>query len=81
MFLVRMQDEVHRYAISFHRSKREKKIKNSFFDDIEGIGLKRKEALLKAYPSLNELNNATLEELITIVPENVAKAIIDKRNK
>lgn len=81
MFLVRMQDEVHRYAITFHRSKREKKIKNSFFDDIEGIGLKRKEALLKAYPSLNELNNATLEELITIVPENVAKAIIDKRNK
>ena len=61
MFLVRMQDEVHRYAISFHRAKREKKIKNSFFDGIKGIGAKRRETLLKTYPSLNELNNSTYE--------------------
>ena len=81
MFLVRMQDEVHRFAISFHRAKREKKIKNSFFDDIIGIGIKRKETLLKAYPSLNELKSATYEELISLVPEHVAKAILEKINK
>ena len=81
MFLVRMQDEVHRYAISFHRAKREKKIKNSFFDGIKGIGAKSRETLLKTYPSLNELNNATYEELITLVPSQVALDIIKKRDE
>lgn len=81
MFLVRMQDEVHRFAITFHRNKRSKKIKSSFFDDIEGIGIKRKELLLKTYPSLNELKSATKEELITIVPEKVAINILNKINK
>lgn len=78
MFLIRMQDEVHRYAITFHRKKREKKIKNSIFDDIPGIGIKRKEALLKAYPSRNDLLNATVEELMNILPKSVAIEIVNK---
>ena len=48
LFLVRMQDEVHRFAITFHRQKRSKKVISSFFDNIEGIGEKRKE-MLKTY--------------------------------
>lgn len=81
LLLVRMQDEVHRFAISFHRKKRSKKMTNSFFDDIEGIGDKRKEVLLKAYPSLNELKNASLEELEQLVPKNVALMILEKIHK
>lgn len=81
LFLVRMQDEVHRFAISFHRKKRSKKLTNSFFDDIEGIGEKRKELLLKAYASLNELKQASLEELQQIVPKKVAQIIKEKLNK
>ena len=78
--LVRMQDEVHRYAISFHRFKRNKNVNKSFFDDIEGIGMKRKELLLKAYPSLESLKNASINELSQIVPLSIAKKIIEKIN-
>lgn len=78
LFLVRMQDEVHRFAITFHRKKREKKIGISVFDDIDGIGIKRKETLLKAYPSIDSLKSATLEELKALVNENIAKEIIEK---
>ncbi len=78
LFLVRMQDEVHRFAISFHRQKREKKIQKSVFDDIKGIGMKRKENLLKAYPSLEQLKNATLEELKALVNESIAIEILEK---
>ena len=80
LFLVRMQDEVHRYAISFHRQKRSKKLGLSFFDNIEGIGMKRKELLTKAYPSLASLKSATLEELTQLIPIEVAKRIIEKIN-
>ena len=81
LFLVRMQDEVHRFAITFHRQKRSKKMISSFFDNIEGIGEKRKEMLNKAYPSLDSLKNASLEELSQIVPQEVGQRIIDKLNK
>ena len=81
LFLVRMQDEVHRFAITFHRQKRSKKVISSFFDNIEGIGEKRKEMLNKAYPSLDSLKNASLEELSQIVPQEVGQRIIDKLNK
>lgn len=81
LLLVRMQDEVHRFAISFHRKKRSKRLTQSFFDDIEGIGNKRKELLYKAYPSLSDLKSASIEELEQIVPNKVAKLIIEKINK
>lgn len=76
--LTRMQDEVHRYAINTHIKKRNKNMFNSVFDDIKGIGSKRKEELIKTYPSINELKSATLEELKQLLPEEVANALFDK---
>ncbi len=81
LLLVRMQDEVHRFAITFHRSKRSKKILTSFFDDIPGIGQKRKEILNKTYPSLESLSNTTIEELMQIVPKACAIDILKKLNE
>lgn len=76
--LTRMQDEVHRYAINTHIKKRNKNMFNSVFDDIKGIGAKRKEELMKTYPSIKELKNATLEELEQLLPLDTAKALYDK---
>lgn len=78
--LMRMQDEVHRYAITFHRSLREKSHFKTLYDDIEGIGKKRKEVLLSLYPTMESLKAVTEKELIQIVPEKVAKAILEKRD-
>ena len=75
LMLVRMQDEVHRYAITFHKDKRNKGVTHTLFDDIKGIGKKRKEMLLKAYPSLDSLKKATKEELMQLVPEDIASKI------
>ena len=58
LLLTRMQDEVHRYAITTHIKKRNKSVFNSVFDDVDGIGEKRKEQLIKAFPSISELKNA-----------------------
>lgn len=81
LMLVRMQDEVHRYAITFHKDKRGKGLTHSFFDDIKGIGKKRKELLLKAYPTLDSLKKADVVELSQIVPPNIASEIYDRVNK
>ena len=78
LMLVRMQDEVHRYAISFHKDKRGKGLTQTIYDDIKGIGKKRKEMLLKAFPSLDSIKKASLEELIQIVPKDIALEIKDK---
>lgn len=76
--LTRMQDEVHRYAISTHIKKRSKTMFNSVFDDIKGIGTKRKELLIKTYPSINELKNAKIEEIMQLLPEKQAKELYEK---
>ena len=60
--LMRMQDEVHRFAISYHRHKREKSFFETIYDDIPGIGKKRRIQLLSAYPTLDSLKSGTLEE-------------------
>ena len=78
LMLVRMQDEVHRYAISFHKDKRGKGLTQTIYDDIKGIGKKRKEMLLKAFPSLDSIKKASLEELIQIVPKDIALEIKEK---
>ena len=78
LLLTRMQDEVHRYAITTHIKKRNKSVFNSVFDDIEGIGEKRKEHLIKAFPSISELKNAKLEELEQILPKNSAELLFNK---
>ncbi len=73
--LMRMQDEVHRFAISFHKQQRSKKMASSIFDGIEGIGAKRKEKLAQAYPSIDALMGASVAELGQIIPEESAKEL------
>ena len=81
LLLTRMQDEVHRYAITTHIKKRNKSVFNSVFDDIDGIGEKRKEQLIKAFPSISELKNAKIEELEQIIPKESAKLLYEKVRK
>lgn len=76
--LTRMQDEVHRYAITSHRKKRGKAMFNSVYDDIKGLGDKKIELLNKTYPTLENLYNATLEELKQILPLKVATDLYNK---
>ena len=61
--LMRMQDEVHRYAITTHRNKRQKALFTDIFEEVPGIGKKRASLLLSAYPSFDSLQKATKEEL------------------
>ena len=76
--LTRMQDEVHRFAINFHKEKRNKGMRTSILDDIPGLGEKRKEMLLRAYQDLNSLKNASIEEFSQILPPEVARALYNK---
>ena len=76
--LTRMQDEVHRFAITFHQSLRNKSMRTSILDDIKGLGAKRKELINRAYPVINLLKEATVEELSQLLPKEVA---IDLYNK
>ena len=62
--ITRIQDETHRFAITYHRSIRDKNILNSLLDDIPNIGQKRKKALLIKFKSIENIKKATLEELI-----------------
>ncbi|MCM1053834.1 MAG: excinuclease ABC subunit UvrC [Ruminococcus sp.] len=71
-YLTRMQDEVHRYTINYHRTIRSKGAISSVLDNIEGIGVKRKKELIKTFGSVTKMRNASVEELSKIVPETVA---------
>ena len=71
-YLTRMQDEVHRYTISYHRTIRSKGAIGSILDNIEGIGSKRKKALIKEFGSVTKIKNASIEELSRIIPEATA---------
>lgn len=75
--LTRIQDEVHRYAITFHRDKRSKRQTASELDEIKGIGAKSKEILLKTFKSLKRIKEANEEELATCIGTSKAKIIKD----
>jgi len=75
--LTRMQDEVHRFAITFHRDKRSKHALHSELDDIRGIGPKSKELLLKRLRSVRQIKAADIETLSDIVGPAKAKLIRD----
>ena len=75
--LTRIQDEVHRYAISYHKQIRSKGTLASVLDNVDKIGDKRKKLLLKTYGSLEKIKNADLDELAKIIPKEVA---IDLQN-
>jgi len=71
--LTRMQDEVHRYAISYHRLVRSKSLFDSILDKVPGIGEKRKKKLLRRFGSTKKMKEATIEELQEILPLKVAE--------
>lgn len=80
--LQRIQDEVHRFAITFHRQLRSKNSFASRLDEIEGLGPKRKKMLLKEFKSLKNITTASIEELQEIgLPKNVAQNVFDKLHK
>jgi len=76
-YLERMQDEVHNFTINYHKQIRSKGAYSSILDTIPGIGDKRKKELLKKYKSLTNIKNQPLEELSTILPESVAKELLE----
>ena len=75
--LTQIQDEVHRYAITFHRDKRSKHALHSELDDIKGIGPKAKEALLSHFKSVKKIKEASLEALAEIVGQHKASILRD----
>ena len=74
--LTQIQDEVHRYAITFHRDKRSKHALHSELDDIKGIGPQTKKSLIRSFKSVSNIKVATLEQLATIVGPSKAETII-----
>ena len=77
LFLTKIQEEVHRYAITYHRNIKAKGALSSILDVVPGIGDKRKKTLLKHFGSLRNMKNATLEELTNVVGEQPAKILFD----
>ncbi len=79
--LTQIQDEVHRFAITFHRDKRSKHALHSALDDIPGIGPKTRDALLKAFKSVKRIKGATLEELATAIGQSKSAAVYNHFQK
>ena len=79
--LQRIQDEVHRFAITFHRQLRSKNSFSSQLDGIEGLGPKRKQNLMKHFKSLTKIKEASVDEIVDVgVPRAVAEAVQRKLN-
>ena len=73
--LEQIQDEVHRFAITFHRDKRSKRQVASALDEIKGIGAKTKTALLKEFKSVKRIKEASLEDITAVIGEAKAKVV------
>ena len=79
LFLKQIQDEVHRFAITYHRATKNKNMYKSSLDDIQGIGKVRKNLLLKSFSSLEEIKNAPDEKLLKLgIPKDVIKNLKKK---
>ena len=79
--LQRIQDEVHRFAITFHRQLRSKNSFSSQLDGIEGLGPKRKQLLMKHFKSLTKIKEASVDEIVTVgIPRAVAEVVQEKLN-
>ena len=84
LYLLRsIRDEVHRYAISFHRQKRDKDMILSIFDEISGLGKKRLQELWKSFKSIDDIRQTTANKIVekTNIPESIAKEIIKRVKK
>ena len=84
--ITRIQDEAHRFAIEYHRSLRSQSQVHSVLDTIPGVGPARRKALMKAFASIEDVRNASIEELSAVpeIPENLAvqiKEYLNKNNK
>ncbi len=75
--LANMQDEVHRFAISYHKRLREKKFKESVLDEIDGIGFKRKQKLLHHFKTINKVKEATVDQLADVIGKKSGQAVYD----
>ena len=78
LFLVqRVRDEAHRFAITFHRSRRSKATFHSKLDDVPGVGPKKKKALIKAFGSVKGIKEASVEDLVAVdgINETLANQI------
>ena len=75
LLITRIQDEAHRFAIEYHRSLRSKTQVKSILDDIDGIGSVRRRALMKHFKDIENIRNATVEELMKIEGMNKKAAI------
>ena len=80
-FLLNMQDEVHRFAISFHRDRRSKSIFSNSLYSIKNLGKKRIDKLISKYQTLDNVIKADIDELSQIVPRDVAIEIKKLSNK
>lgn len=76
-----IQEETHRFAISYHRDLRSKRLRYSELDQITGIGPVRKQELLKSFHSITAISNATLSELERVLPKDAAYNVYDHFNK
>jgi excinuclease ABC subunit C len=81
LLLTKMQDEVHRYTISYHRDLRSKGALSSVLDNIDGIGEVRKKNILKKYKTISKMKEASVDELCELMPLNVAKDFYDYLKK
>ena len=79
--LERIQDEVHRFAISFHRDKRSKRQTASVLDNIKGVGPKAKEALLAHFKSVKRIKEASMEEIAAIIGKSKAEKLVEALKK
>ena len=75
--MTQIQDEVHRFAITFHRDKRSKRQTASQLDSIKGIGEKSKQALLQHFKSIKRIRQATIEDVAAVIGESKAKLVLD----
>ena len=73
--LTRIQDEVHRYAITFHRNKRSQRALHSELDNIKGIGEKTRETLLKGLKTVRQIQEANLETLTELIGASKAQIV------
>lgn len=81
MFLANMQDEVHRFVIEYNRRLRKKKTYASKLDNIEGLGKKRRLALLRKYQTISKISSLSIEELQSVLPLKVAENVYNKFRK
>jgi excinuclease ABC subunit C len=73
--LQRVRDEAHRFAVTYHRKLRTKRMVDSILDDVDGIGPARKKALIREFGSLKGIRSASQDDLAGVVPDRVATSL------